>query len=251
MGTDGSRDVFDDLETEYAVFDATLSGLDEDQWSGPTLCEGWDVRDLVCHLWLQAEAARATAAGDPSALPDGPEELAGIHALIDRSVRERRDVPGPEVWRRWRERRGEVVAALRSLPGDARVRWTVTAMAPATLATTLLMEAWAHRYDVRAPLGQPQEVTPGMRHVAWFASRTLPFAFRLAGEDPVPVRIELTAPDGGSWVFGPDDTDQVVTGSAVELCLRSVRRLELEDAETLTAHGDGAATALRVIRCYP
>lgn len=251
MASDGCHDVFDDLGTEYAAFDATLSALTTEQWSGPTLCEGWDVRDLVCHLWLQAEVAGATTAGDPSALPGGPGDIAGMHELIDRSVRERRDVPGPEVWRRWRERRAQVVAGLRSLPGDARVRWTVSDMAPATLATTLLMEAWAHGYDVREPLGEPQTVTPGMRHVAWFASRTLPFAFRQAGEDPVPVRFELRAPDGGSWVFGPEDTDQVVTGSAMELCLRSVRRLELEDAETLTAHGDAAATALRVVQCYP
>lgn len=244
-------DVFGDLTTEYAACDATLTHLDRDGWARPTLCAGWDVRDLVCHLWLQAEVAASTIAGDPSFLPGDEDDLSQLDRRIDESVRERRDLPGPEVWRRWRARRTEVVAALREMPRGERVRWTVTTMTPSTLATTLLMEAWAHGYDVRAPLGLPQEITPGLRHVAWFAARTLPFAFHRAGEDPVPVRFELDAPDGELWVFGPEDAEDVVTGSAMELCLRSVRRLELEDARTLAAEGEGAEKALQVIRCFP
>jgi uncharacterized protein (TIGR03083 family) len=131
-----------------------LDQLDPARWSGATLCAGWDVRDLVCHLWQQAEVALTTIAGRPTWLPSTADGLAELDERIDRSVREPAAVPGPEVWRRWRERRTEVIAALRSAPDDTRIRWTVATMAPATLATTLLMEAWAQGYDVRAPRGQ-------------------------------------------------------------------------------------------------
>jgi uncharacterized protein (TIGR03084 family) len=166
-------------------------------------------------------------------------------------VRSRRDVPARDVWIGWQEERGAVVDVLRGLDPDVRLRWTVATMGPSTLATTLLMEAWAHAYDVREPLGLPQEITPGLRDVAWFAAKTLPFAFAQAGEPFAPVRFELTAPDGSAWAYGPDEATDVVRGTAMELCLRSVRRLELDDAETLQADGPTAAVALRVMRCYP
>lgn len=251
MTASTAEGVCDDLEVEYAGFDAMLAELTDAQWSGPTLCAGWDVRDLICHLWVQAEVAVSAIAGDPLWLPRTPDDLIDFDAAIDASVRERRHVPGPQVWRAWQVRRAEVVAALRTLPADRRIQWTVATMAPATLATTLLMEAWAHGYDVRAPLGSDQPVTPGLRHIAWFALQTLPFAFRRAGEQPVPVRFELTAPDGTAWRLGPNDAHDVVTGDAMELCLRAVRRLELDNAKTLSARGVGAETALRVMRCYP
>ncbi len=90
-----------------------------------------------------------------------------------------------------------------------------------------------------------------MRHVAWFIPATLPFAFRAAGQEHAPIRFELDAPDGGSWSVGPEDSDQVVRGSALELCLRGVDRLDLADARTLTAEGPVAETALRVMRAFP
>jgi len=44
----------------------------------------------------------------------------------------------------------------------------------------------------------------------------LPFAFAFAvgGEEPGPVRVELTGPDGESWRFGPADAPSVISGAA-------------------------------------
>lgn len=241
------HEVFDALEAEYEAFDATLGGLNEDGWSHPTLCEGWDVRDLVCHLWLQAEVACRSIDGDRDIFP----ALADLDDVIDESVRAKRDLSGPQVWELWHDQREGLVDRLRQLPPGARVQWTVTDMGAPTLGTTILMETWTHRYDVHAPLGADMGVTPGLRHVAWFVLYTLPFAFHLAGEDFAPVRFELDGPDGTTWTIGPHDTDEVVRGSAMELCLRGVNRLDLDDADTLRAEGDTAMTALRVMKTYP
>lgn len=243
--------MFDDLEIEYAAFDRTLGELDETGWSGPTLCVGWEVRDLVCHLWLQAEAVRARAAGEPSFLDDMPADLAELDRWIDAGVRHHADVPGRQVWQRWRELRQQAVSALRDLPGDARVSWTVGPMSPTMLGTVLTMETWTHHHDVRAPRGLPHEPTPAARDVAFMAWKTLPWAASLAGQEYRPVRFELDAPDGSRWSFGPEDAEGVVRGDAVELCLVAVRRRSLDDADSLRAEGPAAEVALGVMRCFP
>ena len=67
---------------------------------------------------------------------------------------------------------------------------------PATLATTRLAEHWAHGLDITGPLGIEFPDTERLRHIAWLAHRTLPYALSLAGQQPVAVRCELTVPDG-------------------------------------------------------
>lgn len=243
--------MFDDLEVEYAAFDRTLGALDEDGWSGSTLCEAWDVRDLICHLWLQAQVAQESATGGGSLLAEMPADVHELGTWIDAGVRLHADVSGPEVWRRWREHRATVVTALRSLPDDVRLPWTVGPMSPSMLGTVLTMETWTHHYDVRAPRELPYEPTPAIRDVAFMAWKTLPWAVSMAGGDHRPVRFELDAPDGSRWSIGPDGAEDVVRGEAVELCLVAVQRKPLEEAATLRADGEAAQVALRAMRCFP
>jgi len=90
--------------------------------------------------------------------------------------------------------------------------------------------------------------TGRLRHVAWLAHRTLPYALSLGGEQPVAVRCELTAPDG-TWRFGPPDAELAITGPAGEFCRVAVHRLD--PAETaLRASGPHGARALRLLRTY-
>lgn len=157
------RSVFERLETEHEAFDRTLVDLDDRGWSHPTRCEGWDVRDLVCHLWIQAAAARAVSTDAPSILDGLPSDLSEFDAWVDGFVQGHGDVPGREVWRRWREPRTAAVAGLCNRPEDQRVRWTLGELRPSMLGTVLAMETWTHHRDVRGPLGLPAEPTPAVR----------------------------------------------------------------------------------------
>src|SRR5437868_12459671 len=53
---------------------------------------------------------------------------------------------------------------------------------PATLATTRLAEHWAHGLDIAGPLGADFPDTDRLKHIAWLAHRTLPYALSLAGQ---------------------------------------------------------------------
>ena len=61
---------------------------------------------------------------------------------------------------------------------------------------------------------------------------------RVHGEEPssVPVRVELTAPDGAVWTWGPDDAADRVTGPALDFCLLVTQRRHRADL-ALTATG--------------
>jgi hypothetical protein len=89
--------------------------------------------------------------------------------------------------------------------------------------------------------------TPRLRHVAWLGWATLPHAFKSAGEDyDDAVRVELVGPAYARWVFGPEGSDQVIRGQAGEWCRLVIGRLDTAKAESLSAVGDLAETALEV-----
>ncbi len=175
------------------------------------------------------------------------------------AVRLERAAPA-EVFARWQRARQAALAAVRAADPDQPLEWVAGPVKPATLATTRLAEHWAHGLDITGPLGIKFPDTERLRHVAWLAHRTLPYALSLAGQPPVAVRCELTAPDGaapdgpgpaspGTWRFGPPDAGSAITGSAADFCRVAAQRLDPAQSG-LRASGPHGATALRVLRTY-
>ena len=89
-----------------------------------------------------------------------------------------------EVFLRWRQSRDAAVAALRAADPQTPLQWVAGPVKPATLATTRLAEYWAHGLDITGPFGIDFPDTSRLRHIAWLAHRTLPYALSLAGEAP-------------------------------------------------------------------
>ena len=164
-------------------------------------------------------------------------------------LRVRQSAPAAEVFARWRTARRAAVAALRAADPQQPLPWAAAPLKPATLATTRLAEHWAHGLDITEPLDIPFPDTARLRHVAWLAHGSLPYAFELAGEEPHPVFCELLAPDGSTWRYGPPDADSTITGSAGAFCRVGARRLPPDESGLVTG-GPAGATALRVLRNY-
>jgi uncharacterized protein (TIGR03084 family) len=239
--------IFDDLTAEQDRLEDILSGLDEAQWTSPSSAAGWTVADVVLHLAQSEEGVAASVSGAGRDLR--PASGTSVDEAMDRLVRSERTSPA-EVFQRWREARRASVAALRSADPSRPLAWVEAPLKPATLATTRLAEHWAHALDITGPLGIAFPDTDRLRHIAWLAHRTLPYALSVAGEPVVAVRCELTAPDGTeSWRFGPEDAESVITGAAGEFCRVAARRVE--PAQTgLKAAGQHGATVLRLVRTY-
>lgn len=240
-------EIFDDLEAEQDQLDALLSGLPEHAWHSESQAAGWTVTDVVLHLAQTEEAVVATASTSTE-VPGWRPDVGGVDELMDTMVRADPGTPG-QALQRWRAARRAAVAALRSADPGPPLFWVVTPLKPRTLATTRLAEHWAHALDIAVPLGVDYPDTDRLRHIAWLAHSTLPYAFALIGEPPHPVYCELTAPDGTTWRFGSPDAGSSVTGPAGAFCRVGARRLAPEDSG-IVPHGPHGAVALRALRTY-
>ena len=247
--------IFDDLEAEEQRLDGILASLDVAQWTSPSGAPGWSVADVVLHL-AQSEEAVVFNAAIADGQPDGPGTSLtnlpsglSVDEFADQAVQAERTEPGL-ILRRWREASAAALAALRAADPGRPLRWVAAPLKPATLATTRLAEHWAHGLDITGPLGIDFPDTGRLRHIAWLAHRTLPYAFALAGQEPAEVSCELTAPDGITmWRFGPPDAGSSISGPAGAFCRIAARRLTPEEAGLQTT-GPHALAALQVIRTY-
>ena len=202
---------------------------------------------MVLHLALSEEMVLATlAAADPSLrLERGG---ATLDEVMDAQVRSQRAEP-TVVLERWRRARTEALRALVEADPSKAVSWAATPLRPVTLATTRLAEHWAHGLDIADAFGVPFEDTDRLRHIAWLAHRTLPYALSLRGLEAHPVCCELTGPTGDEWLLGPPEAESRIVGRAGEFCRVAAQRLRPEQTQ-LRAVGPHAAGALAVVRTY-
>jgi len=237
----------DDFVAEAKQLQNVLETLTEAQWLTESAAKGWSVADVVLHL-AQSDEGVVASAGGADGLQDG-DATGTVDDWAARRVAAERAAPA-KVYARWRRARDAAEEALRAADPKAPLQWVTGPVKPSTLATTRLAEHWAHALDITGPLGIDYPDTDRLRHIAWLAHRTLPYAFSLAGEPPAPVRCSLTAPDGvTAWTVGPDDAGSEISGPAGAFCRVAAQRLDPAKSG-LTTSGPHAATALRLIRTY-
>ena len=246
--------VFDDLIAEQDRLEGVLLGFGDPEWLTESGAAGWTVADVVLHLAQSEEGVVASAAGaDLRTTIAGGGAGGGAELVSDRAdemVRAERAAPAL-VFARWQQARRDAMEALRAADPGRPLIWVGGPVKPATLATTRLAEHWAHGLDIIAPFGISYPDTGRLRHIAWLAHRTLPYALTMAGEQPAEVRCELAAPDGAdTWSFGPDGAESRIEGPAGEFCRVAARRTDAAVATGLRASGPHGATALRLLRTY-
>ena len=174
-----------------------------------------------------------------------------LSTLVDDEARAGASAAPARVLERWRASAAELADALAALPDGARIPWFGPPMNATSMATARLMETWAHGLDVTDALGLPPSASGRLRHVAYLGVRTRDFAFAQHGI-PAPAEqfhVELTAPDGDIWAWGPEDAAQRVTGPALDFCLRVTRRRHRADL-ALEATGPDADRWLDLAQAF-
>lgn len=188
--------------------------LRDDQWRSATECPRWTVFDIVAHV----TAAMQNAANPVLWVSDGIRGMA----------RNRRDAfldAGNEIG--IDRRRGHTVAQLvadyRSLVNAAvaprLMRWVpvpVGGLPPRAdvaylVDVVLARDAWLHRYDIARATGGSVDPDPSTTEVVAQVIRDLARAWR--GPDVV---LDLTGPEGGTWLLGMNTEAPVATLPAVE-----------------------------------
>jgi uncharacterized protein (TIGR03084 family) len=237
-GRPGMAELAADLAAEHDDVVTLTVGLEAAGWDTPTPAEGWSVRDHVTHLaWF--DAATVTAVTDAGAFAAvRAAAAADVDGFVERVRTEESSRSGPDAARWWADERRRLVDVVRDLPPDRRVPWFGPDMSLASKVTARIMETWAHGQDVADALGGSRPATDRLRHVAHIGVRARPYSYAVRGRElPAEVRVELTAPSGATWAWGPADAPDRVTGDALDFCLVVTRRRHVDDTGLVTTAG--------------
>jgi uncharacterized protein (TIGR03084 family) len=254
--------LLDDLRAEGDQLGDAVDRLGPEGWNASTPAEGWDVATTVAHLlWTDEVAVLAAGSLKDEAGKEAwdaivLQAIADPFGFVDACAFELATRPRDELLERWVVARAGLRRALLEVEPGGKLPWFGPPMSPASMATARFMETWAHALDVYDALfeltGQPRpEPTDRIKHVAHLGVRTRNFSFAQNEIEPPTeeFRVQLVAPSGETWTWGPEAADQSVTGSAYDFCLLVTQRVHREDTD-LVAVGADAEHWLRIAQAF-
>jgi uncharacterized protein (TIGR03084 family) len=219
-----------DLTEESNSLDSIVAALPDSDWHRDTPAAGWTIAHQIAHL-AATDRAALLAITDPEAFAEQVRAAAEAPESYVDSAAAAMLAPAPALLGSWRAGRDVLARAIVDIPAGQRVGWFGVSMSAASMASARIMETWAHGLDVADALGIVREPTARLRHIAFLGHRTLGYGFAVHGR-PMPtesVRLELTAPDGTQWTFGPAEATNRVTGPALDFCLLVTQRRHRAD----------------------
>ncbi|MGW2646983.1 TIGR03084 family metal-binding protein [Streptomyces sp. NPDC001393] len=243
--------VIDDLRAESDELDRLVAELAPKRWTLATPAPRWTIAHQIAHLhWTDRSALLAVT--DADAFRARVEKaLAAPDSFVDEGAEDGARLPPAELLSAWRTGRAALDRALRAAPPGARFPWYGPPMSAASMATARLMETWAHGLDIADALGVVRTPTERLRHVARLGVRTRDFAYTVHQLTPPAeeFRVELAAPTGEVWAYGPENAPQRVTGPALDFCLLVTQRAHRRDL-ALTAVGPDADRWLDIAQAF-
>ncbi len=248
------KEICRDLEDEYQVLDDMVAELDAGGWALMTHCAGWSVKDQICHIAFFDAAARE-AATDAAAFAQSAEllfkDLDSFESFNRKTLTRGREMSAAGLLTWWRTERSLLIRALSLLGPKDRLPWYGPPMSAKSFATARLMETWAHGQDVADTLKIRRAPGDRLRHIAHLGVKT--FGWSFANRNlPVPeksVRIELSAPSGSSWNWGPENAVDLVRGPAEDFCLVVTQRRHVDDTG-LEVSGEVAAEWMKLAQAF-
>lgn len=212
MDRDKSWRVIDDHRARVAEL---LSGLNDEQWEHPSLCDAWRVRDVGAHLSLAPTAT----------IGEVLRSAVAARGNFDRIIRDASIA-------RARRPRHQIVADLRGVVGSRR-------LAPSTVWRDPLLDVLVHAQDIARPLGLRFEspVEAEVEAAEWAWRRRFPFfpARRFKG-------LRLVA-DDADWARGSGTEVRGPVGAL--LLLSTGRSAGLDDLDLAGAQRAELAARLR------
>lgn len=208
---------------ENDKFAAALRRLRPGDWSKPTDCARWDVRELAAHVVGSAagqasprEFARQVRAGKPVVTEIGAEYW--WDGMNEIHVRERAGASVDELLAEWDRNSQRALRARRRLPRP--VAWLPVLNLPAPVGRKPLSylfdmgftrDVWMHRVDLAQAAGTPFDADPD--HDGRIVADLVAEWASTHGE---PFTLSLTGPAGGTYTSG--EHGEHVELDAIEFC---------------------------------
>jgi uncharacterized protein (TIGR03084 family) len=245
------KQICSDLKAEHEALETVLLDLDESKWMTLTPSPGWNIKDQVCHL-AYFDGRAALSATDPGAftrhLEEVMKDMNGFIRMLDEVGK---NLPIPDLIRWWQSERKKMLDAYAGLGPKNRLVWYGPPMSALSSATARLMETWVHGQDIVDALKLTRTNTDRLRHIAHLGVTTFGWGYINRGLE-VPktqVRVELTAPSGALWTWGPEAAADKITGPAGDFCLVVAQRRHVDDTR-LIVEGGVARDWMEKAQCF-
>jgi uncharacterized protein (TIGR03084 family) len=247
----GADSVVADLRAESDELDALVANLPDERWRTETPAPGWTIAHQIAHL-LWTDRVAVIAVTDEAAFAEVLTEAAtNPTGFVDEGAEELSTLPPARMLAEWRRTRNRLHDELLAVADGRKLPWFGPPMSAASMATARLMETWAHGLDVADALDVARPATARLRSIAHIGVRTRDFAFAVHGlaAPADPFLVELRAPAGETWSWGPADAAQRVTGSAEDFCMLVTQRRPRAELD-VTAEGADAQTWLTIAQAF-
>jgi uncharacterized protein (TIGR03084 family) len=240
--------LINDLAAETAVLRQILAPLTDADWRRATPAPGWTIGDQVSHL-AHFDQVAVTSATDPARF--AAEAAQDSSADPDAIMRRYHEMTAADLADWFGRTRAELLSAFAGLDPAERVPWFGPPMSVASALTARLMETWAHGQDIADTVGIQRAPTHRLRHVAHIGvgARAYSYAVNRLPMPTEPVRVELVAPSGELWTWGPAGADNRVAGPAIDFCLLVTKRRHRADT-AVQATGPAAGQWLRIAQAF-
>jgi uncharacterized protein (TIGR03083 family) len=206
--------------TEYHRLVALLRELEPDEWDQPTVCDAWNVREMVAHL-LGAAEGNASIRENVRQLARGRRRVRGtarplVDGINEVQVEERDHLTPAQLLDRLAEVAPRAIRGRHRTPALLRRVSVPDPTGPLTLGHLVdiiyTRDEWLHRVDICAATGRALELTAD--HDGRIVADVVREWAATHGE---PVVLQLTGPAGGRY-HQHDPTAPVVRLDAVTFC---------------------------------
>ena len=245
------KQICEDLRNEHRELDAVVARLGETDWLSSTPSPGWSIKNQIGHLAYFDERA-ALAAADPDQFTAHIREVlddpGGFIQTLDKVGR---DLPVEELFDWWRKARHRMLEAYAALDPKERLFWYGPPMSALSHATARLMETWAHGQDIFDALRIKRTASDRLRHIAHIGVTAFGWSFKnrgLTAPETLP-RVELIAPSGAVWAWGPAEASEKISGAAEDFCLVVTQRRHVDDTG-LKVVGENAYDWMLKAQCF-
>ena len=233
-----------DLRSEGDELYELLKTVDDSKWELPTPFKDRTVTWVVQHLHDADRWAHHSVTD-----PDGFRKWMAERQSGAREAAE--TLHGQDLVERWHSYFHQMCDVFDEADPALRAPWFGPDMGIRMMATARQMETWAHGQDIYDLLQQPRAPTDRIRNICHIGVRTYGWTFvnrSLPIPEPVPF-VRLTAPSGAEWVWGEEQTEEVVEGSAVEFAHVVTQGRNIADVD-LRVVGENAKSWMEIAQCF-
>ena len=191
---------------------SVITTLTEEEWSRPSGCIGWSVRDLVAHM-----SSNYKETVDPSPAPDEPINLPA-ERMMDLLIEPRKDWSNEEILAEYLAFCDQAVDVLASLQEE-----------PMASTDAYAFDHYCHlRIDLLAPEGPIERRLPASDAtrlgpaVRWMITGMPQMQSDLGLALAAPITLTLTGPGGGVWTIAPAGNEITVSEGASSACVADV-----------------------------